>query len=325
MRPFRARFFFVLALLWGEGALAAPDQQIRVSDCSAELTAQLPGVIGLEIDVLLRERGPTRAPPELIAVRCEAERALISVTLDGASRESSIELGVLAKEHRARAVALAAAELVHSMSNRPPDAKVTPPAPKPSAPAPSSASKQPSRGASSQPGAPRPTLLVGGLAEWLGKPATPLFGARAELLYPLGKLVVPALSVDGALGAFPAESARVSATTISASAQLYFGTSTGSLRWDTGPGARVGWARIAGDPNDDAMLEGRALTAAWGGPEARARVAYGASPLRSPVFALELAAGLVVLPIRGLVDGARRVYAVEGPWLSICAQLGLGL
>jgi hypothetical protein len=295
------------------------EPQIQVSDCPEEL----PAVVKLEVDVLLRERGPTHAAPERIAIRCAEERAQIAVTMAGVSRESSIELGVLAPEHRARAVALAAAELVHSMSSRPlaeeaPARGVVAPV----SPAVTSERSPPdvaSRGAWQ-----RPALLVGGLAEWLGKPAMPLFGGRLALQYPVGRVVVPALSVDGSLGGFPSESARVTVATLSAAAHLYLGTTTGSVRWDLGPGARFGWLRLAGHPDQSSMLEGRSLAAAWGGPEARARVAYGSSP-GSPLFALEVGAGIVALPVRGLVDGAQRVYAVQGPWLSVCAEVGVGL
>jgi hypothetical protein len=106
---------------------------------------------------------------------------------------------------------------------------------------------------------------------------------------------------------------------------LYLGTNTGSIRWDAGPGARVGLASLSGHPDPNSPLIGRTLTAAWGGPELRARVAYGALRPHSTVFALELGAGLVALPIRGLMDGSERVYAVQGHWLSLCAGLGLSL
>jgi hypothetical protein len=171
----------------------------------------------------------------------------------------------------------------------------------------------------------RPALYVGGLAEWLGKPATLLFGARAALLYPLGSGIVPALSVEGSFGGFPARSARVSAQTFTTAAHLYLGTATGRLRWEAGPGVRAGWVHLAGNPDAGSMLEGHSLAGAWGGPEARARVEYGVPEHRSPRFALELGAGFVVLPVRGLVDGAQRIYAVEGHWISLCAELGLGL
>jgi hypothetical protein len=280
--------------------------------------------VKLEIDVLLRERGPTRSPPESIAVRCEEETAHIEVTLEGSSRASTIDLHVLATEHRARAVALAAAELVHAMAGHP-RAPEGPPSP---VAAPSPARAEPDRSASFAP--PRgssqgPTLLVGGLAEWRGNPAALLFGGRAAFQYPLGKVVIPELSVDASFGRIPAPSANVAAQTLSTGAHLYFGATTGSVRWDVGPGARFGWVHLAGQPDAGSTLQGRTLTAAWGGPEMRARVAYSASQLRSALFALQVGVGVVALPVRGLLDGTEPVYAVEGLWISVCAEVGLGL
>jgi len=73
------------------------------------------------------------------------------------------------------------------------------------------------------------------------------------------------------------------------------------------------------------MLEGRKLFGAWGGPEARARVAYGKTAHRSPLLALELGVGIVTLPLRGLLDRAEPVYALTGPWLSLCVEVGIEL
>ena len=295
-----------------------------MANCPEELAARLPAVVKLEIDVLLRERGPTRAPPESVAVRCEEDIARIEVTLEGSSRRSTIDLHALAAEHRPRAVGLAAAELVHAMSNRAPSPE-PPPTPPPVMPP--SAPPQPERAAPSPlPNATaRPELLLGGLAEGIGKPVALLFGARLSLLYPTGKLVVPALSVDGSMGGLSSRAARITAQTLTAATHVYFGTTTGSVRWDAGPGARFGWMHLSAKPDAGTGLEGRTLSAAWGGPEVRARVAYGAAPLQSPLVALEVGAGFVALPIHGLLDGSEHVYAVEGPWMSICVEVGVGL
>jgi hypothetical protein len=315
---------FVLGLVWSAAARAQTsrpdaDTYVRVESCSEQLRAELPAVVKLEIDVLLRERGPTRAPPERIVIRCRDERAQIEVTLGGASRESSIDVGQLAAEPRARAVALAAAELVHAMSSQTPAQKAPEPALTQPAPAAARTLEPPRRSL------PRPALLAGGVAEWLGKPGTLLWGARLAFHYPLGALVVPALSLDGTSGDFSSRSARITVTTVTAGAHAYFGTTTGRVRWAAGPGARLGWAQLAGQPDAGSVYEGQTLAAAWGGPEARARVAYGMTESGSPLLALEVAAGVVTLPVRGLLDQRESVYALAGPWLSLCAELGLGL
>jgi hypothetical protein len=277
--------------------------------------------VKLEIDVLLREHGATRDRPQRIDIRCAGSGAHIEVTLDGASRDSTLEIGALAPEHRARAVALATAELVHSLANRSaaagkavaPDAK-----PMPATPPPLSSNTQTPRA--------RPALFLGGLAESLGEPATPMLGARLGFYYPLGSVVVPALSVDGSLGGFSStQSSHVTVSNLTFGAHLYLGTTTGRVRWEAGPGARLGWVYLAGEPSAGSPLEGDSLAGIWAGPEARARVQYGVEEQRTLRLALELAAGFVALPVRGLLDGAEAIYAVEGPWISMCASLGIGL
>jgi hypothetical protein len=287
---------------------AAPELPVEVSGCADEIATALPPLVRLEIDVLVRERGPTRAPPERIAIRCAGATAHVEVALTGARRAASLDLGALAPEHAARAVALAAAELVDAMSTAPPAPPVTPTPAVRDVPAP----EGPARG---------PALFIGALAEWLGQPKQALFGFRLALHFPVGAVVVPALSVDGSFGDFPSGSAEVSARTLGAAAHVYLGTSAGKLRFAAGPGARIGWIQLRGQVPAGSTLEGLALSAAWGGPELRARMAY--APFDAGLLALELGAGLVALPVRGLVDGDARVYSIEGGWLSACAQAGI--
>jgi hypothetical protein len=148
-----------------------------------------------------------------------------------------------------------------------------------------------------------------------------LLGGRLGLHYPLGRVVVPSISVDGALGAIRTPSAEVMIQSAAAAAHLYFGTMTGRVAWEVGPGAGIGWVHLVGKPAAGSGLEGHTVAALWGGPEMRARVSY----VRSPTIALELGAGFIALPVLGLLDGSQHVYSVEGPWASVCAEIGLGL
>lgn len=319
----------VLTLLVSESAQAEAslphaEPEVEVAACPTELASPLPAAVKLELDVLLRERGAARAPPDRVSIRCAGDRVRIEVTMQGASRESSIDVGALSADHRARAIALATAELVHSMSSSVPEA------PPPVAPPKATTTAVPAAAEQEESNAPRrawqrSTLAVGGVAHWLGKPAAVLFGARAAFRSPVSNLLVPTLAFEGSGGGFHARSAQISIATLSAGAVLGFGLTTGSVRVEVGPGARFGWVRLSGEPDAGVTLEGHGLSAAWGGPEARARVAVSPSPERSPLFALELGAGFVALPVRGLVDGSERVYAVDGPWLSVSAEVGFGI
>jgi hypothetical protein len=319
-RAFGSLVFSAVAV----SAQAAPvdsPMHIDVVDCTEIFASRFPSILKLEIDVLLRERGQTRSP-ERIAVRCEAEKAHIGVTLGAASRTSTIDLQRLTVEHRARAVALAAAELVHAM-----DAPGAPQPQAPREPAPPIAPPTADRAISdsSRPTSRGPALMVGGLLQWLGDPAAVLLGGRAAFLYPLGEVVTPEISFDASFGEVASRAARIAIRNLSAGAHLYFGTTTGRLRWDMGPGARFGSMRLAGEPDTGSTLVGDTVTAAWGGPELRARVAYRPSQLQPASFALQIGAGIVALPVRGLLDGSESIYAVDGAWMSVGAEIGLGL
>jgi len=319
-----------IAFLYAAGARAetAASSGLRVESagCPDAIVPGLAAGVTLEIQVLMRERGPVVALPDGITIGCDESAARIAVTMAGARRESSVDLGALAPEHRARALALATAELVHAMNGasaaeaRPAAAPEPPPTigqtveRRPAAPEPPSAATR-----------ARPELLAGGLAEWLGNPTALLYGARVALRAPVGRLFVPALSVDGSLGTLPVPSAEVAVETVTAAVHLYVGTTIGRLRFDAGPGTCWGWVHVTGRPLAGATVEGGSVTALWGGPELRARVGYAGNQRRFPVIAVEAGAGLVARPMRGLRDGTERVYALEGTWLSLSAALGFGL
>ena len=167
--------------------------------------------------------------------------------------------------------------------------------------------------------------MAGGLAQWLGNPTALLLGARVSLRAPLGRFLVPALSIDGSLGNLPVPSAEIAIETATGAVHLYVGRTLGRLRFDAGPGMRWGWVHVTGRPLAGATLDGSSVTAIWGGPELRARVGTSGSERRFPVIAVELGAGFVARPMRGLRDGTEPVYAVEGTWLSLSAELGFGL
>jgi hypothetical protein len=316
-----------IAFLYAAGARAetAASSGLRVEDagCPEAIVPGLAAGVRLEIQVLMRERGPAGASPDRITIACDEIAARLGITMAGARRESTVALGALAPEHRARALALATAELVHAMNGA---SAAEPPPAVTSEPAGPTVER---RLAAPEP-APlatraRPELLAGGLAEWLGNPTTLLFGARVALRAPLGRFFVPALSVDGSLGSVRVPSAEVAVQTVTAAVHLYVGTTIGRLRFDAGPGTRWGWVHVTGHPLAGATLDGGSVSAISGGPELRARVGYGDNASRFPRIAVEVGAGLVARPMRGLRDGTERVYSVEGTWVSLSAALGFGL
>jgi len=317
----------VIAFLYAAGAHAetAVPSVLRIENagCPDAIVPDLTAGVKLEIQVLMRERGPVGAAPDRITIGCDESAAHIAVTMAGAQRESTVDLGALAPEHRARALALATAELVHAMNGA---SATAPPPAATSEPTALTVERRLSAPEPTPPAAPaRPELMAGGLAEWLGSPTALLFGARVALRVPVGRLFVPAFSVDGSLGSLLVPSAEVAVETVTAAAHLYVGTTLGRLRLDVGPGTRWGWVRVTGRPLSGATLEGSSITAISGGPELRARLGYGGNERPFPRIAVEVGAGLVARPMRGLRDGTERVYSVEGTWISLCAALGFGL
>ena len=326
----------LLATMASAGRVAGAEApgRMRVVDCPGEIAGQLAAGAKLEIDVLLREQASAPPPLEALVIRCVEASAQIAVTMGGARRETTVQLGGLAVEHRARAVGLAAAELVQASINAP-AAATSPASPAASAPpettpAPAGATAPTVTAAASAslPAAERRTSLglgVGGLAQWLGRPAALLLGARVALRYPLGGVLLAVTSVDGAMGTASTPNAEVEARTATAGLHLYAGRTVGPLRLEAGPGARVGWAHLSGRPVAASAFDGAALSAVWGGPEVRGRVAYRPGDRSALSLGLELGAGLVVRPVHGLRDGTDPVYAVEGTWLSVALDLSLTL
>ena len=324
----------LLATMASAGRVAGAEApgRMRVVDCPGEIAGQLAAGAKLEIDVLLREQASAPPPLEALVIRCVEASAQIAVTMGGARRETTVQLGGLAVEHRARAVGLAAAELVQASINAP--AAATSPA-SPAASAPPETTPAPAgvtaptvtatASVSSPAAGPRMSLGVGGLAQWLGRPAALLLGARVALRYPLGGVLLAVTSVDGAMGTASTPNAAVEARTATAGLHLYAGRTVGPLRLEAGPGARVGWAHLSGRPVAASALDGAALSAVWGGPEVRGRVAYRPGDRSALSLGLELGAGLVVRPVHGLRDGTDPVYAVEGTWLSVALDLSLAL
>jgi hypothetical protein len=330
----------VVALWLASGpAPVARDLPITIAGCSDELTTSLPALVSLEVDVLMRERGAKRAPPETVAVRCgggAGDQVVIEVARSGARRESTVALAGMAPEHRARALALAVAELVDALAAAAPQvppasqAPASPSVPQPSAPAASPVPVQAERTAdppAAPPAVRSSSVLVGGTVEWLGQPAALLLGGRLTYQHRpsefWGALLAPMLSLGGSAGDASTGAGHVAARTLAGAAHVLVGVPLGRFRVEAGPGLRFGWAHLAGVPSAGSALDGRALTARWGGPELCLRATAAARGW--PRLALELGAGWVAFPVRGLVDGGPAAYALQGAWLSAALQLGLDL
>lgn len=96
-----------------------------------------------------------------------------------------------------------------------------------------------------------------------------------------------------------------------------------SLMLLSGPGARVGVTRLAGQPSSHSDTKGKEFAAPYGGPlwQARADLLLG----RNVRLGVEVEAGYVTLPAKATINlptDAKEVFGLEGPWISPGLSLG---
>lgn len=96
--------------------------------------------------------------------------------------------------------------------------------------------------------------------------------------------------------------------------RLTHGPWLGSL----GLGARVGLVRIEGSPSNPSTVQGHVVAGAWGGPLAHANFGFTLAPL---TLRLGAEAGYAFTSVAGTVDGDPEA-GVRGPWFL--ATLGFG-
>ena len=247
-------FAFRIAFLCAAGARAetAATSELRVENagCPEAIVPGLAAGVKLEIEVPDARARPDGAFPDSIAIGCD-ESAGAHRGHDGgrAGAQSTVDLGALAPEHRARALALAAAELVHAMNGAPvPEAPpaTTPPA----APPPVVSRSTAARGADPRrpprargPAAGRRSRAMAGQSDGLaaGRPR------RASL--PAGP-VLRAGALDRRLrsGACPCRRRRIAIETVAAAVHLYVGTTVGTPALRGGPGNALGLGARHGRP-----------------------------------------------------------------------------
>jgi hypothetical protein len=89
----------------------------------------------------------------------------------------------------------------------------------------------------------------------------------------------------------------------------------------TGPGGRLGFARMQGVPADRSQNLGDHFFAPYGGPMWWGRAELWATDqLR---LALELEVGVITLPARAL-GGSRRLLELDGAWFTTGLSIGIG-
>jgi hypothetical protein len=319
----RACWLMATGALFAHPAFAASgsDFEVRVDDCPADLSDRMAAVVRLEVRVLLRERAGSAAFVDKVSVRCDGDAVRIDAMAGDAGRGSVVDLHAIAEEHRARAVGLAAAEVVDALCN---DVEGDgAPLASPAVPTADRVENAPARAASG--GRPAAALALGAVIERAGRPGVLLGGGRAELALRLGPLFASVIEAQGVTGEARTADAPVGVRAASGAAYLLVGTSAGRASWGLGPGARAGWVSLEGRPSPDAGFDASSVSAGWAGLAARARGVYvfGGEGGPVPFAALEADAGVVLAAVRGTLDGSRRVFSWDGPWLSLALSAGV--
>jgi hypothetical protein len=296
---------------------------IHQRDCPDEWQEPLVKLIDLELQSLLEERPRAQlSDVRSVTVSCTVDRIVVTVISTKGkiyNRTLTRDLDEQDAAAQPRVVALTAAELADSIwlvAPRP--AKEAPPRP-----------YRHLRVAGQ-----RWVLLVGGMAELLGKPS--LVGLGAELAVEHYALPMLALRLQ-ARGSF-ARSADRDGTEIRARswtgvASALFGehaTEQGQRwSWGFGPGVRVGWAQIVGIPVRSTVacpspsgcdLQGDAVHGIWFGPVLTGRLAYIWS--NAVVLALSVEGGLVTRSIIGADSAGTALFGYDGPWLGAGLSVG---
>jgi hypothetical protein len=119
--------------------------------------------------------------------------------------------------------------------------------------------------------------------------------------------------VDGDVG-------TVRASNWSAALRGTFTLRRGRASLDLGAGARLGLARLSGQPADPTRTRGGTLAGTWAGPIAYAGVGVRASTL---LITAGVEAGQVLRTVEGLVDGGMPV-SIAGHWLAGTVAVGWG-
>ncbi len=313
----RAAWFGLCLLVLGSPPAQADESSatnlppVVVLGCPDEWSTELRDLLALELQTLIQERRDIEHTRfGRVAVECRAGQVRIDVELASGERSQRwVATEGIEREARARTVALTATELVDALWLE----REPPPTP------PRIERPQPTRRAQRQ---LRPSVHVAGSLRRTGRPGVWLFGGLIGAELPVTRALAPVADLRLHVGRRSTDLATVDVFSCSAASHLLVGSHAGVWRWGAGPGVRLGWVSLRGDPESGTDLRGERLGGLWGGPGILGRVtlAPGAGQL---LLTLSLDGGLVTLPVTGTLDSGTAVFAMDGGWLG--AALGVGM
>lgn len=325
MRGFAAALALAGTTFLEAAGLAAPHPpiELKLDPCVDMPRKEVVRVLTIELGAPLEgfDKGGTDRTRVLVA----CEETLLTIRVDdpitGKSLERTIDLAE-APRARPRLLALAIVELISASwteleSN--PHPRVPPAGPRASPESRRLALHAVQRRLeSSALRRPRLLAIASGLAFFSGPGL--LGGAGLQLAQDHAHHLGWRTDIQAHHGSTAVSLGSASVDTISFSAALVFHQAWRKVGLHLGAGLRGGAARLSGSPDAIGTAQGRSGWGAWGGPSGRVDVSILAT--RRLVFELGLEAGYVVVPVGGLVGGAREV-AVDGAFVGF--HLGGGI
>jgi hypothetical protein len=292
-----------------------PDVPVSFADCAQDWSDRLRDQLRIEIDALAKERQDATHPElDQVGVECRGSEVRIRVRVrSGAEKVAALDPIGLEPDARVRTVALTVTELIGALwfdAEAPSPRRPAPPRARPAPPTPATASQR------------APAMWIGGSLKRVGSPGTWLGGGVVALELPVTRALAPLFDLRGEFGRAPSRVAPVTVETWSFGAELLIGSHEGKFRWGAGPGFRLGWATLRGEPATTSNLVGHRVAGWFGGPAVAARLGYS---ILYPFLWVGLAVdgGLVTLPVTGRLDAGPALFAMDGAWVGAALSLGL--
>ncbi len=317
----------LIALSAARARAEGPQVSVRVDPCVPVDRSQLERLLAIELGTSAAE-SDVSASPTSVWVNC-SDRGVELHLEDGVTRKSMARVlpaSSFKDASSTRLLALAIAEFVVASwieLRVQPTHVVEPVGPQPSPAARALAERVVARrNALAQPSSTGKESLSAAftLQVWSGNDAV-MLGAGARLVHLSLPTLAFTIAGDFATSSVELPLGTVRVVTASVALALSLHVRVQNVSFFTGPGGRLGFTRMQGEPGDRSQTPGEHFFAPYGGPIWWNRIEFRATEqLR---LAFELEAGVATLPAKALA-GTTPVLALDGLWLTTAVSLGIG-